>query len=151
MKCCLQYEDERFINELSVASKGGREANTCMNTHTHTKILPYHKFFWHKSNAIFRKHTISLIFLGNIWNYLASKWKIFFLKTIFFSDIMSLAFIGINSETSLKSQKNNLSLWISVYLWFSVILSLPDLLGYSLLPLKFTLKYVELIMMVTVV
>lgn len=121
-------------------------------THTHTKIFPCHKLFWHKSNAIFRKHTISLIFWGgNIFNYLASKWKIFFLKTIFFSDIMSLAFIGINSETSLKSQKNNLALWISVYLWFSVILSLPDLLGYSLLPLKFTLKYVELIIMMIVV
>lgn len=129
-----------------------REANTCVNTHTHTKILPYHKFFWHKSNAVFRKHTISLIFWGgNIWNYLASKWKIFFLKTIFLSDLISLAFIGINSETSLKSQKNNLALWISVYLWFIVILSLPDLLGYSLLPLKSILKYVELIIMMIVV
>ena len=63
---------------------------------------------------------------------------------------MSLAFIGINSETSLKSQKNNLALWISVYLWFGVILSVPDLLGYSLLPLKFILKYVELIIMMIV-
>lgn len=89
-----------------------------MHEHTHTqRFFPTTNFSDIKAMQYSETHYfIDFFWGGNIWNYLASKWKIFFLKTIFLSDIMSLAFIGIHSETSLKSQKNNLALWISVYL-----------------------------------